>query len=177
MSLDPYNPEEQIAVGPSGKVYRGRGVATGRVVRIKALLGNQHISCPIDRGFLESTLPFVLNLEHPLIARLLDIDFDDHDFAIVHEFSPGMTGWEFMQQRQLLPADARALASQMVIALQSGEVINLHHGDVKPNNVIIADHPAGGYTLQLQDWGLSACRRNQPEGNTLVPRSRTAPRR
>lgn len=163
MSLDPYTPEEQIGVGPSGKIYRGRCVANGRMVRIKALLGGQHISCPVDRGVLQVSLPFVLNLEHPQVARLLDIDFDDHDFAIVSEFSPGLTGWAFLQQRQLLPADARAVAAQMVMALQAGEALQLHHGDVKPSNVIIGDHPGGGFELQLQDWGLSACRHDQPD--------------
>jgi len=33
---------------------------------------------------------------------------------------------------------------------------------VKPSNIIMADHPAGGVVLQLQDWGLSECRHFQP---------------
>lgn len=163
LSLDPYTPEEQIAVGPSGKIYRGRGVATGQVVRIKALLGSHHIPCPVDRSVIEATLPFVLALEHPHIARLLDIDFDDDDFAIVSEFSPGLSGWDFMHQRQLTAADARAIATQMVMALQAGEQHQLHHGDIKLNNLYLAEQPGGGYMAQLQDWGLAACRKNQPE--------------
>jgi len=163
LSLDPYTPEDQIAVGPSGKIYRGRCIANGRHVRIKALLGSQHVGCPVDRGVLQITLPYVLNLEHPQVARLLDIDQDDDDFAIVHEFSPGLTGWEFVRQRQLMLPDARAVAAQLVMALQAGEELGLHHGDVKPSNVIIADHPGGGVELQLQDWGLAACRYDQPD--------------
>lgn len=163
MSLDPYTPEEQISVGPSGKIYRGRGEATGLVVRIKALLGSQHIPCPVDRGVLQATLPYLLNMEHPHVAKLLDIDFDDHDFAVVSEFAPGLNIWEFLHQRPLMPAEAHLIASQMVMALVAGEEMGLHHGDVKPTNVFIESREDGSLCLQLQDWGLAACRSRQPE--------------
>lgn len=171
MSADPYAPEEQIAVGPSGKVYRGRGLASKRVVRIKALLGKQHVPCPVDRATLEATLPYVLHLEHPQVARLLDIDFDEDDFAVVSEYSPGSNGVTFLRGRRLMMADIRAIASQLLLALQSGEIMGLSHGDVKLSNVIIARHEVGGgWALQLQDWGFSACRKRQPE-ETMIFRA------
>jgi serine/threonine-protein kinase len=165
---DPYAPEEHIAVGPSGKIYRGRGIASKRVVRIKALLGARQVPCPVDRAIVEATLPYVLNLEHSQIARLLDIDFDADDFAIVSEYSPGTSGVTFLHQRKLMTADVRAIASQILLGLTAGEIMGTHHGDVKLSNIIIARHEAGGgWSVQLQDWGFSACRKRQPEETML----------
>jgi len=47
-------------------------------------------------------------------------------------------------------------------ALLVGEHLRQPHGDPKPSNLIIADHPGGGLFLQVQDWGLSLARHTHP---------------
>jgi serine/threonine protein kinase len=159
---DHYISEDIISAGPSAKVYRGHDRSTGMRVRLKALLCLRTTGYDLDHEAVRELATHLQALQHPQITRLLAVDEHDNDMTIVSELSIGVNAWQFMQHRPLMPADARAVASQLVMALQAGESLGLRHGDVKPSNVIMADHPAGGVVVQLQDWGLSECRHHQP---------------
>jgi serine/threonine protein kinase len=104
-----------------------------------------------------------MQMRHPQIAGLITLLPTEDEFAIVSEFMPGTNARAFASQRQLAPADLRALAAQLMHALLVGEHLRQPHGDPKPSNLIIADHPGGGLFLQLQDWGLSLARQSHPE--------------
>ncbi len=73
-----------------------------------------------------------------------------------------MNARAFAAERKPAPADVRALAVQLMHALLVGEHLRQPHGDPKPSNLIIADHPGGGLFLQVQDWGLTLARQTQP---------------
>lgn len=75
---------------------------------------------------------------------------------------PGINARTFAAERKPAPADMRALAVQLMNALLVGEHLRQPHGDPKPSNLIIADHPGGGLFLQVQDWGLSLARTAHP---------------
>ena len=162
MYPDHFQPEKIIAAGPSAKVYRGVETATGRKVLIKALLQDHETSHPLDRERLQLLAPSLMQMRHPQIAGLITLLPSEDEFAIVSEFMPGTNARAFAAQRQPAPADLRALAVQLMHALLVGEHLRQPHGDPKPSNLIIADHPGGGLFLQLQDWGLSLARQSHP---------------
>lgn len=163
MQTDQFLPEKLLAGGPSAKVYRGVETATGRKVLIKALLPDHETPHALDRERLQLMAPALMQLRHPQITGLITLIPTEEEFAIVSEFMPGMNIRAMAAERQVSAADLRALAVQLMQALLLGEHLRKPHGDPKPSNVIIADHPGGGLFLQLQDWGLSLARSVQPE--------------
>lgn len=171
MHDDPYILEDMIACGPSAKVYRGHDLNSERTVRLKVLMDN-HVSCPVRHAEIEGMIPVLLSLRHANVSSLLELNVHGDDVTMVTEFAAGVNLWTFLrQQRPLSAADIRCLCNQLLMAVAAGEELGLHHGDVKPSNVIISDQPDGmGYTLQLQDWGEAACRQHQP-AETLTYRA------
>ena len=166
MHFDAFLCETLLACGPAAKVFRGVEVATGRKVRIKVLLPEADATHPMDRERLQLLVPALLQMRHLQISGLITLLPDEEDFALVHEFVPGMSGRWVPHERRLAQADLLALAVQLLQAVQLGELARFPHGDLKPSNLIIADHPAGGQFLQVQDWGLSLTRQT-PAAETL----------
>ncbi len=162
MQPDHFQPEKIIAAGPSAKVYRGVETMTGRKVLIKALLPDCETPHPLDRERLQLLAPSLMQMRHPQIAGLITLLPTEEEFAIVSEFMPGMNARNFAAERKPTPADLHALAVQLMHALLVGEHLRQPHGDPKPSNIIIADHPGGGLFLQVQDWGLSLARQSHP---------------
>jgi hypothetical protein len=159
---DHFHPEKLLSAGPGAKVYRGEETATGRKVLIKALLADHEASHSYDRERLQLLAPTLMQLRHPQIAGFITLLPTEDEFAIVSEYMPGMNARQFAGSRQITATDLRAVAVQLMQALLVGEHLRLPHGDPKPSNLILADHPAGGVFLQIQDWGLSQARAAQP---------------
>lgn len=162
MYADHFQPEKILAAGPSAKVYRGVEVMTGRKVLIKALLQDHETAQPLDRERLQQLAPSIIQMRHPQIAGLITLLPTEDEFALVSEYMPGRNARTFAGERPPAPQDLRALAVQLMHALLVGEHLRQPHGDPKPSNLIIADHPGGGLFLQVQDWGLSLARQAQP---------------
>lgn len=157
---DHFQPEKLLAAGPSAKVYRGVEGMTGRKVLIKVLLEEHETPYPLDRERLQLLAHSFMHVRGPHIAGLITLLPTEDDFALVYEFMPGMNAREFATARRITPPDLRAVAVQLMQALMCGEQMRTPHGDPKPSNLIIADHPAGGLFLQVQDWGVSLARTN-----------------
>lgn len=135
---------------------------TGRKVLIKALMEEHETVHPLDRERLQLLAPSLMQMRHPQIAGLITLLPREDEFALVSEFMPGKNARSFAAERQAAPNDLRALAVQLMHALLVGEHLRQPHGDPKPSNLIIADHPGGGLFLQVQDWGLSLARQSHP---------------
>ena len=162
MQPDQFQPEKIIAAGPSAKVYRGVESMTGRKVLLKVLLDDHETVHPLDRERLQLLAPSLMQMRHPQIAGLITLLPTEEEFAIVSEFMPGMNARTFAAERKPAANDLRALAVQLMHALLVGEHTRQPHGDPKPSNLIIADHPGGGLFIQVQDWGLSLARQTHP---------------
>ena len=159
---DLFQPEKLLAAGPGAKIYRGVETATSRKVLIKALLADHEASHPYDRERLQLLAPALMQLRQPQIAGFITLLPTEEEFAIVSAYMPGMNARQFAAERQITAVDLRAVAVQLMQALLVGEHLRLPHGDPKPSNLLLADHPSGGVFLQIQDWGLSQARETQP---------------
>lgn len=162
MQTNLFHPEMLLGSGPSAQVYCGVEMATGRKVRMKCLLPAQETPCAVDPVRVQLFAPSIMRLRHPQIGGLIAVVPAENQATLVSEFMPGMTIRALAAARQVQAADLRALAVQLMHALLAGEHLCQPHGDPKPSNVIVADHPAGGMCLQLQDWGLSLTRQAHP---------------
>lgn len=157
-----FHPEKLLAGGPAAKVYRGVETATGRKVLLKALLHEHESPHALDREKLQLLVPALMHIRHPQIAGLITLVPTEDEFALIYDFMPGMNVRAFAAERQPSAADMRALALQLMHALLVGEQLRQPHGDPKPGNLIITDHPGGGLFIQVQDWALSLARTVHP---------------
>jgi serine/threonine protein kinase len=154
--------QERIAIGTAGVVYRGVHTSTNREVTFKVLSpASTHPMQPARVLALRWRLEA---LQHPVIAELIDAYEDPDGFVILTNWvSGGMGGNEFpFKLGTLNQEEARLVATKLCEALLVGEQQQFPHGDIKPSNLILADRGERGLEMQIQDWGLSACREAQP---------------
>jgi serine/threonine protein kinase len=161
MFTDHFQSEKLLAVGPAAKVYRGAEAATGRKILIKVLLADDETTHPLNRDKFLQLAPSLMQIKHPQIAGLITLLPTEDEFALIYEFMPGISGRAFPQARNLSAVDLKALAVQLMNALLVGEHLRQPHGDLKPSNLILSDHPGGGFFIQVQDWGLTLARQSQ----------------
>ncbi len=170
MHSDAYSPETLLAVGPAAKVYRAVEVATGRKVLMKVLLADHEATNPLDREKIQLLAPLLMQIRHPQAAGLITMLPTEDEFALVYEYLPGLSGQRLPHERKLSQLDLGALSTQLLQAMLAGEHWRAPHGDLKPSNLIVADHPAGGLFLQIQDWALDQTR-SLPALETLAFRA------
>jgi len=99
------------------------------VLRLKALLCQRTTGYDLDHLAVRELWSHVRELQHPQITHWLTIDEHNDDMTLVSELPMGVNAWQFMRCRPLMPADLRAIASQLVMALHAGGVLALRHGD------------------------------------------------
>ncbi len=162
MSAEPYIPEDKVDLGPSAKVYRAHEVKGNRLVRLKVLLADHDSPYALDRDHLAQRAPLLQAVVHPNICRLIELDVQAQDMAIVSEFAEGLSGWTYARRNRLTSASLRVLAGQLMEALKVAESCLVLHGDVKPANLYIENRPIEGLRLKLQDWGVGQSRHKQP---------------
>ena len=165
-SGEAYDVAERLSQGPGAVVYRATQTATGRDVLFKVLRGPGFSDHALDTQPLPELLERLSHLQHPHIAEWLDAYEDPDGFVLVHEFLAGTSGGVFPTKQTLSAVEARTLARQLCQALQAGEQTGIPHGDLKPNNLLIASHEREGVFVKVLDWGLSLCR-DEPTQESL----------
>jgi len=139
-----------IGEGGMGVVYRAERVGgVPQTVAIK-LLRTEITDATAARFVREARL--LARLEHPAIARLIDVGVKDGEPWIAMEFVDGRPIDEYCERRNLdlrsrvkllaLLADAAATAHRMLVV----------HRDIKPTNVLVTDDGRP----KLIDFGIAA---------------------
>jgi DNA-binding CsgD family transcriptional regulator len=136
-------------------VYRAIDEHLGRVVTIKLLVQNRILSEDTSARFLREARA-AARLSHPHIAALYDADHDGPWHFLVLEHMPGGDLRTLLIKRgQPLTVDealdyVRGILSGLACAHSNGVI----HGDLKPENVLIA---ADGL-VKLTDFGFALIR-------------------
>lgn len=149
-SLGQYRILDRIGSGGLGQVYRARDTRFGRTVAIKvlpALLASD----PERREQFLRDARVAATLSHPNIAVLYEIGEDQGQLFLVFEFVPGQTLKSIIGGRPLHPRRAIDLGVQIADALADAHVVDVVHGDLKPDNVIVT--PKGN--AKVLDFGLA----------------------
>lgn len=157
-----YTVKERVAIGTAGIVYRGLRTADAQEVTFKVL--STKSTHPLEEPRVMALRWRLEALKHPVIAELLDMYDDPEGFVIISSWLGGAHGGNDFptKRRPLKKEEARLVAMRLCSALLVGEQQRFPHGDLKPSNVILADRGAQGLEIQVQDWGITACREMQP---------------
>jgi predicted ATPase/serine/threonine protein kinase/DNA-binding SARP family transcriptional activator len=147
-----YIPEERLAEGGQGEVYRGHDQLTGQPVAIKWLkieLADRHLDL-VARFVREGSA--LRRLNHPNIVGILDSFEHAGRYAIVMEYVPGGTLRALLDRAGQLQLDqVWAIGLEVADALSRAHHLGIVHRDLKPENVLLA---ADG-TPRLTDFGMA----------------------
>src|SRR6476619_2616781 len=97
-------------------------------------------------------------LRHERCQRILSLARDASHVYIAYEYIPGRTLREVMRAGELDDASSIEVAAQISEALAHAHARGIVHRDVKPSNVLLAQHldaQSSSVDVRLLDFGLA----------------------
>jgi Protein kinase domain/TIR domain len=140
-----------IQHGGMGDVYKGSDQETGAVVAIKVLnqmmlAGDETL---VRRFYREADV--LRKLDHPNIVRILAMDSQGDQHAIIMEYMGGGSLAELIERGALPTERTMKIALDMADALARAHHLSIIHRDIKPANILLADDG----TPRLTDFGVA----------------------
>lgn len=147
-----FQPEELIAVGGMGELYRGLDHITGQTVVIKRLRpeliypGSEMVARFSREGEL------LRKLNHPNIVKFLAVETVSGRVHLIMEYVPGGSLRELLlTQSRLSINQALTMTLELADALSRAHHLGIIHRDLKPENILLA---ADG-SPRLSDFGIA----------------------
>jgi serine/threonine protein kinase len=151
--LDKYRIEELLGVGGFGLVYLATHLLLRTQVAIKMLRPRLLRRRPGLAEALCQEARFAARIDHPSVARVLDVTHGPEITYVVMEYVEGRTLARSIRDRGALPPRAVVRVGLDVAAgLRAGLAQGLIHRDIKPANIILT--PLG--RAKIVDLGLAS---------------------
>jgi len=142
---------ELIGAGGQGSVYRARQLSLDRVVAIKVVGGERAADRRTTRAFIKEAR-LASQLHHPNILQGIDVGCREGLWYFVMEYVSGQDAHDLLKHDEpFSPMDVLHVAYQVAEALEYGHGRGCVHGDIKPENLIIAHNG----TVKLVDYGIA----------------------
>ena len=145
-----------LGKGGMGEVWEGEHQLTGRPVAVKVLadayLSNKKVVARFGREARAASA-----VQHEGIVEILDQDrTDDGVPFLVMEFLEGESiGQRIKRKKRLSEAEALAIMSPLLDALDAAHQAGVIHRDLKPDNVFILPGVRGDERIKILDFGIS----------------------
>lgn len=131
-----YRVERRLGKGGYGEVWLARDERLGREVALKRLAGSHRRDAIALKRFDEE-VRLASAVAHPNIVSVYDLEVVGADSYLVMEYVPGGSLEDRLAARGPLDErEARALASDLLDALDALHARSIVHRDVKPSNVL-----------------------------------------
>ncbi|MEV1132227.1 serine/threonine-protein kinase [Agromyces sp. NPDC049794] len=150
---------EHLGSGGMADVYRARDTELGRYVAIKVFRDDSGTVADLTRR--EREIHLLGGMSHPGLVGVHDAGMLLHDGHerryVVMELVEGLSLAHRLARGPLTPRQAADIGAQMADALSYVHGRSVVHRDVKPENILLAETPALGYTLvgKLADFGVA----------------------
>jgi serine/threonine-protein kinase len=149
--LGRYALEEQIATGTTATIWRAHDTRTGQEVAVKRF-HSYLLTDRVARHRMESEAKAAKRVHGRTIVSAIGMISTKDEFALVFPFVPGIPLAERLRQEPpLTVAQSAAIAANVAEALTVIHRAGLIHRDVKPGNILLAEHGRA----QLLDFGIS----------------------
>lgn len=151
-----------VGEGSFARVYRAVNTKTGEVFALK-VLRNRHAVNPdeIKKFLIEARM--VMQLRHPNIVPIFEVDTERGRPYMVMEFVEGQNLREMVRARKRLTVEeSLRLIGDVCSALEFALTKNMTHRDLKLSNVLVTSLGRG----KLVDFGLAALAAAQEQGLT-----------
>ncbi len=144
-----YAVDEEIGRGGAARVFRARRLTDQTPVALKVLRPELLASLTAKRFLREISV--LRQLDHPLIARLLDFGEAEWLVYYVMEYADGPTLRHWLDKHGQAPLQATLTRSQEILeAVRHAHGRGIIHRDVKPENIVLTTHGA-----MLLDFGIA----------------------
>jgi serine/threonine-protein kinase len=156
-----YRIRARVARGGMATVYTAVDERLERTVALKIIHpAHAHDSHFVDRFTDEAKT--IARLTHPNVVAVYDQGTHAGLPYLVMEYVRGRTLREVLAERHRLhPQEALAIIEQTLAAVAAAHRAGLVHRDVKPENILVAEAPAGGRSslvdgvVKVADFGLA----------------------
>jgi serine/threonine-protein kinase len=149
--LGRYKILEGIRQDRVGMVFKAEDTESKRPVALKVLPTDRANDPTILRAFLQE-VKAAAAVDHPNVARVLDVDFWQGTNFVVSEYVSGPTLDKLVAERgPLVPHAAAQLIAQAAVGLMHAHECELIHRDVKPGNLVLMPERR----VKLIDLGLT----------------------
>ncbi|WP_231983724.1 serine/threonine-protein kinase, partial [Mycobacterium sp. E2733] len=145
-----YRLVELLGRGGMGEVWRAYDTAMDRVVALKVLLA----TVAEDPAYVERfrrEAHAAAGLDEPHVIPIYDFGEIDGRLYVTMRLVTGRDLQTLLAQGPLEPARAIAIIDQIASALHAAHRVGLVHRDVKPSNILIAEHDFA----YLIDFGIA----------------------
>ena len=144
--------EHQVGSGGMGAVYQALDTSLQRRVAVKVINNfrfgsDQH---PVTPAIVREAVAQA-RLNHPNIVTIYYVGRTEAEPFLAMELVRGRTLRQKINDGPLPYADAIAITLQLVNALHHAAQINIIHGDIKPNNLLLDEQG----NVKLSDFGLA----------------------
>ncbi len=152
ITLGHFQLENMLGSGGMGAVYKALDTSLQRYVAVKVINdvrygADQHsVTSSIIREAVAQA-----RLNHPNVVTIYYVGRTESEPFLAMELVDGTTLRQQLNNGPIAYADAIRIARQLASALDHASRINIVHGDIKPNNLLIDD--AGN--VKLSDFGLA----------------------
>lgn len=145
---------EALGTGGMGSVYRGeRHDGVQQTVAVKVL--HQPVGHSESQHFLREA-KILARLEHPAIARLVDVGIRDKEAWFAMEFVRGLTIVDYCDTHRLGVRERVQLLIAVADAVLTAHRMLVVHRDLKPTNVLVTDDGQP----KLIDFGIASALRD-----------------
>jgi tRNA A-37 threonylcarbamoyl transferase component Bud32 len=158
---------ERLGSGAMGEVFIAENLSIGMRVAVK-LLKPELLADPLFRQRFQREAQAIAAIEHPNVARFLDLVVGDPTFLVM-EYVRGVTlSNRLRDQKQLSVERAVDIGVRLCWALRAAHQVGVVHRDLKPANVILSTDAEHGEVPKLIDFGLAklASQRGQEQSLT-----------
>ncbi|HXK14136.1 MAG TPA: serine/threonine-protein kinase [Gaiellaceae bacterium] len=151
--LDRYRPLRPLGSGGMGQVWLARDERSGLDVALKIVAREGKTGHRAEREARAAA-----SLRHERCQRILSLARDPSHVYIAYEYIPGRTLREAMRAGEIDDRGALQVAAQISDALAHAHGKGIVHRDVKPSNVLLAQHldtQPERIDVRLLDFGLA----------------------
>jgi len=146
-----------LGAGAAGEVYLVQNCAIGRYEALKVLKKvEQNQEDLVAQGRFKREVRAAQLLSHQNIVATYDAgQLSDGRLYLTMEYVEGVSLHSLIQQRGPLPiAMAIGILAEAADALHHAHTAGVVHRDIKPHNIVLADHPMGKI-VRILDFGMA----------------------
>jgi serine/threonine-protein kinase len=149
--LDQYKILDGIRQDRVGMVFKAEDTNTKQIVALKVLPTDRASDPTILRAFLDEVRA-AARVDHPAVAKVLDIGFWQGTHFVASEYVAGPTLDKVVAEKgPLAPTAAAQLIAQAAVGLMHAHACGLLHRDMKPGNLALMPEKR----VKLIDLGLT----------------------
>lgn len=151
--------EQFIDKGTTGSVYAARDLDLKRLFAAKIIrFDHDGIGINSDEVRQRTRLEVeaMVSLQNPHVVKVYEVtEITDNVFALIMDFVKGLSLGSILKRLgSLKPHLALNLVRQVAQGLYEAHQQSMIHCDIKPDNIMLEKLPAGGYFVQVLDFGI-----------------------